>query len=57
MTMTFDNGATVLPAAEGMTVSFSGTFSGDRVAFVYREPDSAYSIVEWAAAPGAPPGD
>ena len=29
-------------------------FSGNRVAFVYTEPDSAYSVVEWVAAPGAP---
>ena len=52
--MAFDNGATVLPPGEGKTVSFSGTFSGNRVTFVYRESDSAYSIVEWAAAPQAP---
>jgi quercetin dioxygenase-like cupin family protein len=29
-------------------------FSGNRVTFVYTEPDSAYSVVEWVAAPGAP---
>ncbi|MDQ3795171.1 MAG: cupin domain-containing protein [Actinomycetota bacterium] len=29
-------------------------FSGNRLAFVYTEPDSAYSVVEWVAAPGAP---
>jgi len=52
--MTFDDGATVLPPGEGKTVSFSGTFSGNRVTFVYREPDATYSIVEWAAAPSAP---
>jgi hypothetical protein len=52
--MTFDSGATVLAPGEGKTVSFSGTFSGNRVTFVYREPGAAYSIVEWAAAPGAP---
>jgi quercetin dioxygenase-like cupin family protein len=46
--------AIVLPPGEGKTVSFSGTFSGNRVTFMYREPDAAYSIVEWAAAPGAP---
>ena len=52
--MTFDDGATVLPSGEGKTVSFSGTFSGNRMTFVYREPDATYSIVEWAAAPSAP---
>jgi quercetin dioxygenase-like cupin family protein len=53
--MTFDDGASVLPPDEGKTVSFSGTtFSGNRMTFLYREPDAAYSIVEWAAAPGAP---
>jgi quercetin dioxygenase-like cupin family protein len=56
--LTFDNGATVLPPGERKTVSFSGTFSGNRVTFVYREPDAAYSIVEWttaSSAPGTPP--
>ena len=52
--MTFDDGAIVLPPDEGKAVSFSGTFSGNRVTFVYREPDAAYSIVEWAASPGSP---
>jgi quercetin dioxygenase-like cupin family protein len=53
--MTFDNQATMLPPGEGKTVSFSGTtFSGNRLTFLYREPDAAYSIVEWAAAPSAP---
>jgi quercetin dioxygenase-like cupin family protein len=52
--MTYDDGASVLPPGEDKTVSFSGTFSGNRVTFVYREPDAAYSIVEWAAAPGSP---
>jgi hypothetical protein len=52
--MTFDDGATVLPPGEGKTVSFSGTFSGNRITFVYGEPDTAYSIVKWAAAPSAP---
>jgi mannose-6-phosphate isomerase-like protein (cupin superfamily) len=51
---TFDDGAIVLPMGKGKTVSFSGTFSGNRVTFVYREPGAAYSVVEWAAAPGAP---
>ena len=52
--MTYDDGASVLQPGEDKTVSFSGTFSGNRVTFVYREPDAAYSIVEWAAAPGSP---
>jgi mannose-6-phosphate isomerase-like protein (cupin superfamily) len=52
--MTYDDGASVLPPGVGKTVSFSGTFSGNRVTFVYREPDAAYSIVEWAAVPGSP---
>jgi mannose-6-phosphate isomerase-like protein (cupin superfamily) len=53
--MTFDDGASsVLPPGGGKTVSFSGTFSGNRMTFVYREPDAAYSIVEWAAMPSAP---
>jgi mannose-6-phosphate isomerase-like protein (cupin superfamily) len=51
---TFDDGAAVLRAGEGKTVSFSGTFSGNRVTFVHGQPDAAYSVVEWAAAPGAP---
>jgi mannose-6-phosphate isomerase-like protein (cupin superfamily) len=53
-TMTFDDGATVLPPGKGKTVSFSGTFSGNRMTFLYREPEATYSIVEWAAAPSAP---
>jgi mannose-6-phosphate isomerase-like protein (cupin superfamily) len=52
--MTYDDGASVLPPGEGKTVSFSGTFSGNRVTFLYREPDAAYSLLEWAAAPGSP---
>src|SRR5215213_8662744 len=52
--MTFDDGASVLSPGEGKTVSFSGTFSGNRVTFLYREPDAAYSLLEWAAAPGSP---
>jgi hypothetical protein len=38
----------------GKTVSFSGTFSGHELTFVYGGPDSAYSLVEWEAAPDAP---
>jgi len=52
--MTYDDGASVLSPGEGKTVSFSGTFSGNRVTFLYREPDAAYSLLEWAAAPGSP---
>jgi quercetin dioxygenase-like cupin family protein len=52
--MAVGDGATVLLPGEGKTVSFSGTFSGNRVRFVYREPDSVYSLVEWVAEPGAP---
>jgi mannose-6-phosphate isomerase-like protein (cupin superfamily) len=53
--MAFDDvGARVFPRGEGKTVSFSGTFSGNRVTFVYGEPGTAYSAVEWAAAPGSP---
>jgi mannose-6-phosphate isomerase-like protein (cupin superfamily) len=51
---TFADGADVLHAGEGKSVSFSGTFSGNRVTFVHRRAGSAYSVVEWAAAPGAP---
>jgi quercetin dioxygenase-like cupin family protein len=50
--MVFDDvGARVFPRGEGKTVSFSG----NRVTFVYGEPGTAYSAVEWAAAPGTPP--
>ena len=51
---TFDDGADVLHAGEGKSVSFLGTFSGNRVTFVHRRAGSAYSVVEWTAAPGAP---
>jgi mannose-6-phosphate isomerase-like protein (cupin superfamily) len=52
--MAVDDGATVLRAGQGKIVSFSGTLSGNQVTFVYAEPDSAYSLVEWVAARGAP---
>jgi quercetin dioxygenase-like cupin family protein len=52
--MTFDDGATVLPPGKGKTISFPGTLAGNRVTFVYREPEATYSIVEWAATPSAP---
>jgi hypothetical protein len=49
-----DRGAVVLPG-EGKTISFSvTTFSGNGVRFVYTEPEGAYSLVEFVAAPGAP---
>ena len=48
-----DRGAVVLPG-EGKTISFSATtFSGNRLRFVYAEPHSAHSLVEFVAAPGA----
>jgi quercetin dioxygenase-like cupin family protein len=51
--MVVDNGATVLLPGQRKTIAFSGTFSGNRVRFIYSQPDSAYSVVEWVAAPGA----
>jgi mannose-6-phosphate isomerase-like protein (cupin superfamily) len=51
--MAVDDGATVLLPGQGKTISFSGTFSGNRVTFLYGKPESAYSLVEWFAAPGA----
>src|SRR3712207_1958568 len=48
--MAVDDGATVLLPGQGKTVAFSG----DGVRFVYAEPHSTYSLVEWVAAPGAP---
>jgi len=48
-----DRGAVVLPG-EGKTISFSATtFSGNRLRFIYAEPHSAHSLVEFVAAPGA----
>jgi mannose-6-phosphate isomerase-like protein (cupin superfamily) len=44
-----DSGAVVLPS-EGNTISFYG----NRVRFVYTEPEGAYSLVEFVAPPGAP---
>lgn len=52
--MAVDEGATALLPGQGKTVAFSGTFSGNGLTFVYGGPDSAYSLVEWDAAPGAP---
>jgi mannose-6-phosphate isomerase-like protein (cupin superfamily) len=51
--MAVDDGATVFLPDQGKTIAFSGTFSGNRVRFIYRQPDSPYSVVEWFAAPGA----
>ena len=42
-------GALLLPG-ERETISMPG----NEMSFVHREPDSAYSIVEWASEPGAP---
>jgi quercetin dioxygenase-like cupin family protein len=47
--MAVDDGAVLLPG-QGKTVSFSG----NQVRFVYTELPSAYSLVEFVAAPGAP---
>lgn len=52
--MAVDEGATVLLPGEGKTVSFSDTFSGNGLRFLYGGSGSAYSLVEWSAAPGAP---
>ena len=40
----------VLPPGEGETVSLPG----NEISFIHRNPDGAYSLVEWVAAPGAP---
>ncbi len=47
--MAVDDGSTVLLLGQGKTVSFSG----NQVRFVYTEPPSTYSLVEFVAAPGA----
>ena len=52
--MAVDEGASVLLPGQGKTVLFSGTFSGNGLTFVYAESESAYSLLEWDAAPGAP---
>jgi len=39
---------TVLPPGGGETVSLPG----NEISFVRRQPDGAYSLVEWVAAPG-----
>jgi hypothetical protein len=45
-----DGKGIVLLPREGETISMPG----NKMAFVHREPDSAYSMVEWAAEPVAP---
>jgi mannose-6-phosphate isomerase-like protein (cupin superfamily) len=45
-----DGKAVVVLAEEAETVSLPG----NRISFVHREPDSAYSLVEWVAEPRAP---
>jgi quercetin dioxygenase-like cupin family protein len=52
--MAFDDKGAVVSPGEGKTISLSGTFSGNGVRFVYTEPEGAYSVVEFVAAPGAP---
>jgi mannose-6-phosphate isomerase-like protein (cupin superfamily) len=49
--VTTDGKGMVLLPGEGETISMPG----NKMSFVHREPDSAYSIVEWVAEPG-PPG-
>lgn len=48
--MATDSKGMVLLPEERETISIPG----NKVSFVHREVDSAYSIVEWAAEPGAP---
>ena len=48
--MVNDGKGTVLLPGERETISMPG----NKLSFVHREPDSAYSMVEWAAEPGAP---
>ena len=48
--MATDGKGIVLLPGEVETVSMPG----NKMSFVHREPDSAYSIVEWVAEPGAP---
>ena len=48
--MAVDEGASVLLPGQGKTV----LFSGNGLTFVYAESESAYSLLEWDAAPGAP---
>ncbi len=48
--MANDDKGTVLLPGERETISMPG----NKMSFVHREPDSAYSMVEWASEPGAP---
>jgi quercetin dioxygenase-like cupin family protein len=48
--VTTDSKGTVLLPGERETISMPG----NKVSFVHTEADSAYSMVEWAAEPGAP---
>ncbi len=48
--MANDGKDTVLLPGERETISIPG----NKMSFVHREPDSTYSMVEWAAEPGAP---
>lgn len=48
--MATDGKGIVLLPGESETVSMPG----NKMSFVHREPDSAYSIVEWVAEPGVP---
>jgi len=45
-----DSKGTVLQPRERETISMPG----NKMLFVHREPDSAFSMVEWASEPGAP---
>jgi quercetin dioxygenase-like cupin family protein len=45
-----DGKGTVLQPGERETISMPG----NKVSFVHRQPDSAYSLVEWTSEPGAP---
>jgi quercetin dioxygenase-like cupin family protein len=48
--MVNDGKGTVLLPGERETISMTG----NKMSFVHREPDSAFSMVEWVAEPGAP---
>jgi len=48
--VTTDGKGIVLLLGESETISLSG----NRISFVHRKPDSAYSLLEWVAAPGVP---
>ena len=52
--MVLDDGSVVFLPGGAKSLSFSGTFSGNRVRILHARPGSPYSLVEWAAAPGAP---